>query len=104
MAYIQVQNIKRWIGYSYESKPESSSEMELAPGSEAIELDTGKKFIRGRGKWVEIESEDVASIVMGELLLETQSIRKGIELQLALSQDLHIDLRTEAVTQLQEIT
>lgn len=101
MAYKQVHNIKRYEGYSNDQKPSAYSESDLAPGSQFLELDTGKLFIWSTDfRWVAAPADEAIQELLGELLMELKAIRSGFELALALERGVNIDLKTEAVTAL----
>lgn len=70
-------------------------------GSEAVLLHSGRRWVYNGVAWQEQVAPTVqtAADASGDVLLELQAIRKGIELALALTHGVHTDLLTETVTE-----
>src|SRR4051812_8773882 len=89
------------VGLSTESKPTARPDgTPLRPGVEFLEWDTQRAFVLDGMVWrPKPLPEPAAGVGLGDLLAELQAIRKGVELALALTHGVHVDLLTERVTE-----
>jgi hypothetical protein len=103
--------IKRFVGRSSDDKPRPGQEgadgitpavADVPPGSTFLDLDTGGLYRWDGTDWILPSVEDATVALLGELLQEMRAVRVGIELQLLLTHDVKIDLKTETVLELQE--
>ena len=103
--------IKRWFGDSTDPKPapglvqangNTIGVADVPVGSAFFEEDTGRVYRWNGSSWTIPSVQDETLLVLEEILLEQRAIRSGIELALSLNHGVHVDLKTEAITELQE--
>lgn len=102
---------RRYIGRSIDVKPRpgltgadgvTPTALDILAGSTFLEHDTGVVYRWNGNDWTIPSTQDGALLLLGELLLEARAIRSGIELGLSLEHGVHVNLITEAITQLEE--